>query len=74
LDKGKFEMCVNDKSKDSEISSDFQDGSKYGVTGTPSFFIGKTDNGKEFTGTFIRRAQPYSVFKENIDKLLAERN
>ena len=70
LDKDKLEACLKDKSKEAEITKDFQDGQKYGVTGTPSFFIGKSEEGKEFTGTFVRGAQPYSVFKEHIDKLL----
>jgi protein-disulfide isomerase len=74
LNKAKFEACVNDKSKESEITDDFKDGQKYGVTGTPSFFIGRTENGKEFTGTFIRGAQPFDVFKQHIDELLDKAN
>jgi protein-disulfide isomerase len=74
LDKDKFEACVNDKSKEAEITKDFKDGQKYGVRGTPSFFIGRTGDGKEFKGTFVRGAQPYSVFKEHIDEQLKEVN
>jgi len=74
LDKTKFEACVNDKSKESEISEDMEAGRKYGVRGTPSFFIGKTEDGKEFTGTFVRGAQPYSVFKVHIEEQLQEVN
>lgn len=70
LDKAKFEACVNDKSKEKEIEKDVEDGQKYGVRGTPSYFIGKTTDGDEITGTFIRGAQPYSVFKELIDEKL----
>lgn len=75
LDHGKFEKCVNDKAaKEAEIKNDFADGQKYGVTGTPSFFIGKTGDGKEMTGIYVRGAQPYHVFKNHIDKLLEETN
>ena len=42
----------------SEISKDMADGSKYGVQGTPAFFI----NGKLVSG-----AQPFSAFKQAID-------
>ncbi len=70
LDKAKFEACVKDKSKEKEIEKDVEDGQKYGVRGTPSYFIGKTTDGDEITGTFIRGAQPYTVFKELIDEQL----
>lgn len=74
LDKAKLQACINDKSKETEITKDFKDGQKYGVRGTPSYFIGKTEDGKEFTGTFVRGAQPYSVFKEHIEEQLKEVN
>jgi len=74
LDKAKFEACINDKSKEAEITKDFKDGQKYGVRGTPSYFIGKTTDGDEITGTFVRGAQPYSVFKKHIDEQLKEVN
>jgi len=74
LDKAKFEACVKDKSKEKEIEKDVEDGQKYGVRGTPSYFIGKTTDGDEITGTFVRGAQPYSVFKEHIDAQLKEVN
>jgi protein-disulfide isomerase len=74
LDKGKFEACINDSSKGEEITKDFKDGQNYGVQGTPSYFIGKTTDGGEITGTLVRGAQPYSVFKEHIDDLLESSN
>ena len=74
LDKSKFEACINDKSKEAEITKDFQDGQKYGVRGTPSFFIGKTTESGEMKGVFVRGAQPYSVFKQHIDETLKEVN
>jgi protein-disulfide isomerase len=74
LNREKFEKCVNDKTKEAEINKDFQDGQLYGVRGTPSFFIGKTeDNNNEITGVYIRGAQPFQVFKTEIDKLLAQK-
>lgn len=74
LNHEKFEQCVNDKTKETEINKDFQEGQLYGVRGTPSFFIGKTeDNENEMTGVYIRGAQPFQVFKTEIDKLLAQK-
>ncbi len=73
LDHDKFEKCVNNKAdKEAEIDNDFTEGQKYGVRGTPSFFIGKTGDGKEISGIYVRGAQPYNVFKNHIDKLLEE--
>ncbi|MGB7292085.1 MAG: thioredoxin domain-containing protein [Thermodesulfobacteriota bacterium] len=73
LNHEKFEQCVNDKTKETEINKDFQEGQLYGVRGTPSFFIGKTeDNENEMTGVYIRGAQPFQVFKTEIDKFLAQ--
>jgi len=74
LDKEEFEICVNDKTNEAEVIKDFEAGQKYGVRGTPSFFIGKTGDGKKMTGVYVRGAQPYNVFKNHIDNLLAEKN
>jgi len=75
LNEDQFRKCAEDKTKEAEVNKDFEAGQKYGVRGTPSFFIGKTDNGKkEMTGVYVRGAQPFSAFKTHIDKLLAEKN
>jgi protein-disulfide isomerase len=74
LNHEKFEKCLNDNTKEAEINKDFQDGQLYGVRGTPSFFVGKTEGNKnEMTGVYIRGAQPFQVFKTEIDRLLAEK-
>jgi len=72
LNKEELEKCINEKRYQSEINRDMEDARKYGVRGTPSFFIGKTEEGKEINGFPIRGAQPYQVFKTRIDKLLGE--
>lgn len=73
LDTSKFKACLANDDQKKEIDKDFQDGQKYGVRGTPSFFVGKTGEGKEITGVYIRGARPYTVFKTEIDKILAEK-
>jgi protein-disulfide isomerase len=73
LNREKFEKCLNDKTKEAEVNKDFQEGQLYGVRGTPSFFIGKTEDDKnEMTGVYIRGAQPFQAFKTEIDKLLSQ--
>jgi len=73
LDLSKFEACLKDGKQEAEIAKDFEDGKNYGVRGTPSFFIGKTQKGKEMTGVYVRGARGYDVFKTEIDKLLAQK-
>ena len=53
--------CLDSGKMTSEVQKDFEDGEKYGVSGTPAFFI----NGKMLSG-----AQPFSEFKKIIDEEL----
>lgn len=58
LDTTKFDQCLDSGKMSSEVKKDAADGGKYGVQGTPAFFI----NGKLLSG-----AQPYSVFQQAIE-------
>jgi len=62
LDKNKFAACL-DKNDTAEIKADIADGQKYGVSGTPGFFI---------NGTAVKGAYPLETFKEIIDGELAK--
>ena len=62
LDQGKFDECLDSGEKEEEVMKDFQDGSRSGVSGTPTFFI----NGQMIVG-----AQPYEVFEQAIEAALA---
>lgn len=74
LNREKFEKCLNDKKNEAEIEKDLRDGGLYGVRGTPSFFIGKTSrNNDAMTGLYLSGAQPFQVFKTEIEKLLADK-
>jgi len=57
------------------IRRDLAEGQKAGVNGTPAFFLAYTDpkSSKVTTEVRITGAQPFSAFKEAIDKLLAEK-
>ncbi|HSB47515.1 MAG TPA: thioredoxin domain-containing protein [Candidatus Bilamarchaeum sp.] len=67
LDAAKFNDCLSSGKYAAEVQKDETDGQGAGVTGTPSFIIGRRDG----TGMVpVSGAQPYSVFKSNIDQLL----
>lgn len=63
LDSKKFDSCLDSGKMASEVQKDFSDGSSYGVSGTPTFFI----NGIEVVG-----AQPYTVFQQIIEQELSK--
>ena len=58
LDTKKFNDCLDSSKHKAEVQKDMADGSSYGVSGTPAFFI----NGRKLVG-----AQPFSAFKSIID-------
>lgn len=58
LDSSKFSSCLDEGKFTQEVENDLQDGIKYGVTGTPTFFI----NGKKLVG-----AQDFSKFESMIE-------
>jgi len=66
LNKEQFNSCLDSGKYIGEINSDLNDGRKYGITGTPGFFIGN-----EKTGFVkVNGAQPFEVFKSVIDSQL----
>ena len=58
LDTGKFNKCLDSGEMAGEIRKDLADGGRYGVSGTPGFFI----NGVKVVG-----AQPFQVFEQVIE-------
>ncbi len=62
LDTEQFNDCYKSLKYLDEVRSDLVDGQKYGVSGTPAFFV---------DGRLISGAQPYSVFKQEIENALA---
>ena len=62
LDQGKYAQVVNE---------DVSAASAVGVTGTPSFFIGRTTQGEFIEGTRLVGAQPIASFRRIIDQLLS---
>src|SRR5205814_2437770 len=62
MDADKFKKCLDSGKYTREVAKDLADGQAGGVTGTPAVFV---------NGLLIVGAQPYSVFKTQIDKELA---
>lgn len=58
LDITSFDQCLDSGDYYDEIQADFQEGSAFGVRGTPAFFI---------NGQLVSGAQPLQVFEQAID-------
>src|SRR5258708_2226662 len=67
-----FKNCLDSNKYAQNVSGDQADGSKAGVTGTPSFVIGKVSSDGKVTGDLLVGAQPYTAFKTEIDKQLGQ--
>lgn len=52
------------------ISENLAAGSAVGVTGTPSFFIGKTGKDGSIEGINVKGSQPIASFRQVIDGLI----
>ncbi len=63
LDSAALEQCLASETYADAVDADLQEGVQLGVTGTPAFFI----NGYSVSG-----AQPYSLFEQAIESLMAE--
>jgi protein-disulfide isomerase len=69
LDMTAFGGCLKDKKYTSAIQKDTADAGALGISGTPSFVIGKTAK-DEIAGIRIVGAVPYAVFDSTIKDLL----
>ena len=72
LDTAKLAECLDSGKFAERVKNDMAEGQKFGVRGTPSFFLGKTgDDPSKFTATErLVGAQPYDKFKAAIDGML----
>ena len=69
LDPGKFAACRGDGRQAANVRADAELARSHGLTGTPSFIVGRLVDG-EFQGETIEGAQPYAAFAARIDALL----
>ena len=72
LDEPRFQACLSGEKYAGEVLLDMADAQAAGVTGTPSFVIGRA-SGDEVEGIRVTGAQPYAVFDARIKELLAGR-
>jgi len=63
LDTNNFNSCLDSAKYSDKVNKDYQDGTSYGVEGTPTFFIGSDKKGY----TKLVGAQPFSSFQQEID-------
>jgi protein-disulfide isomerase len=69
LDAGKFRSCMESGRLLAAVEADMDEGRAAGVSGTPTFLIGRLANGR-LEGVRLVGAQPYIVFAAKLDQML----
>jgi protein-disulfide isomerase len=69
LDMERFKQCIDSKKYLDEIQKDITEANAAGISGTPTFVLGKISDGN-IEGVVIAGAQPYSAFEARIAELL----
>ncbi len=68
LDQSEYETCLDLPAQRLSVEESLRAGQEMGVTGTPKFFLGKTEGQALIDIKVISGAQPFSSFKRYIDK------
>jgi protein-disulfide isomerase len=71
LDAARYDACVANPATLAAVKADQDEAAAAGITGTPSFVVGRAANGT-IEGTVVSGAQPYGTFAARLDALLAE--
>lgn len=71
LDMTKFADCLVDETVSNKVEQDVAYGSSLGIRGTPSFVIGRVENGELISPRLVVGAQSYQTFALLLDELLA---
>ena len=71
LDVDKFKACIDSDKYKAAIDKDIAEGTAAGVSGTPSFVLGRVQNGK-IEGVRIVGAVPYAQFDARIQEFLKQ--
>ena len=71
VEMAEYQRCVTDPAVTAKIKQDLDEGARAGVSGTPMFFVGKTDEGKVRALKRVNGAAAYSAFQQAIDSLLS---
>ncbi len=67
LDMTAFNSCLDSGKYSQEVQKDINDGGRAGVQGTPTFFIGNSNNGF----VVIPGAVPYAAFRQVVEQEIA---
>lgn len=70
LNQESFNRCMADKGMQQKVQDSLVQGERYGVSGTPKFFVGRIKGGQLVEVTSISGAQGFQVFQSRLDKLL----
>ena len=71
LDAGGFKACLDEGKYALAVKKDIEEGEKLGVNGTPTVVLGVSAGDMVKNPIIIRGAQPFALFKSEIDKLLS---
>jgi protein-disulfide isomerase len=71
MDVAKFQTCVAADKYKAAIDKDIAEGTAAGVNGTPSFVLGRIEDGK-LVGVRLVGAMPYEQFDTKIQEMLAQ--
>lgn len=66
----KLKDCLESGRYKKEINDDIREGKSLGIKGAPGFFVGRALGDGSYKGVFVRGAQPYAVFEQELEKLL----
>lgn len=67
LNVSQFEQCLGSGKFKDEVNKDISDGTAAGVSGTPSWFIGQSNENGIINSRLVVGAQPFSIFQVIID-------
>jgi protein-disulfide isomerase len=70
IDTAAFDACLQSGTYAARVADGAAEAARLGVTGTPTFLIGRTAGDKVTDIRVIRGAQPFASFKSGIDGLL----
>jgi protein-disulfide isomerase len=73
LDSTKFKQCLDSDKYAAKVKANVAEGEKFGVSGTPAVLIGVSQGNQVKASKLLVGSLPFSVFKEEIDKLAASR-
>jgi protein-disulfide isomerase len=70
LDTAKFTECLSSDKYNEDIRKNISDAQKFGIDGTPTFFIGTIEGDVVNIKNGIKGSSPFEVFKTDLDALV----